>query len=366
MTIENQSKKSKKILFVCPYPENIAAGQRLKFEPHFKRLEELGYEITVHSFMSIKLWNIISKEGYTAQKILGTLLGFFERFQLLFSIRKYDCVYIFMNVFPFGPPILESLYVCLSKKVIFDIEDNMLSSEQGSINWLASFLKSKTKTKFLIKNADHIIASSPDLANQCNDISGKHNAKFIPPTLDEKRFFPKTKDVNLSEIVIGWTGTFSSKKFLETLIPHLESLYQKRKFKLMVIGNFDFTNDKLDLEVIKWSEDHEIQQLQNFDIGLYPLPSNDWVSGKSGLKAMQYMAIGIPAVCSAVGNVLTFIDNNENGVLVFNESKWIDALCDLIDDAKKRDEIGKNARKKFLENFSKETIFQKYLNVLED
>ena len=59
MTIENQSKKSKKILFVCPYPENIAAGQRLKFEHHFKRLEELGYEITVHSFMSMKLWNII-------------------------------------------------------------------------------------------------------------------------------------------------------------------------------------------------------------------------------------------------------------------------------------------------------------------
>ena len=134
----------------------------------------------------------------------------------------------------------------------------------------------------------------------------------------------------------------------------------------MVIGNFDFTNDKLDLEVIKWSEDHEIQQLQNFDIGLYPLPSNDWVSGKSGLKAMQYMAIGIPAVCSAGGNVITLIDNNENGVLVFNESKWIDALCDLIDDAKKRDEIGKNARKKFLENFSKETIFQKYLNVIKD
>lgn len=366
MKTDYQSKKLKKILFVCPYPENIAAGQRLKFEPHFSRLEELGYEVTAHNFMTLKLWNIISKEGHNAHKILGTLLGLFKRLQLLFSIRKYDCVYIFMNVFPFGPPILESLYVWFSKKVIFDVEDNMLTSEQGSINWLASVLKSRTKIKFLLKNADYIIASSPDLVNQCNNISGKKNARFIPPTLDEKRFIPKTKDSNLSEIVIGWTGTFSSKNFLEMIVPHLESLYEKRKFKLMVIGNFDYTNEKLDLEVIKWNEDHEIQQLQNFDIGLYPLPSNDWVSGKSGLKAMQYMAIGIPAVCSAVGNALTFIENNEDGVLVFNESEWIDVLTDLIDNAKKRDEIGKNARQKFLQNFSKETIFQKYLNIIDN
>ena len=134
----------------------------------------------------------------------------------------------------------------------------------------------------------------------------------------------------------------------------------------MVIGNFEMVNTNLNLEVLQWNSKDEITQLHNFDIGLYPLPESDWIAGKSGLKALQYMAIGIPAVCSAVGNVLTFIDNNENGVLVFNESKWIDALCDLIDDVKKRDEIGKNARKKFLENFSKETIFQKYLNVIKD
>ena len=58
MTTDHHSKKLKKILFVCPYPENIAAGQRLKFEPHFSRLEELGYEVTAHNFMTLKLWTI--------------------------------------------------------------------------------------------------------------------------------------------------------------------------------------------------------------------------------------------------------------------------------------------------------------------
>ena len=104
----------KKILFICPYPLKVAAGQRLKFEPHFTAFEELGYEIHVHSFMSLKLWNIVSKKGRPLQKIFWTILGFLRRIFLIFSLKKYDCVYIFMNVFPFGPPILEKIYVSLS------------------------------------------------------------------------------------------------------------------------------------------------------------------------------------------------------------------------------------------------------------
>lgn len=356
----------KKILFVCPYPKNVAAGQRLKFEPHFKRFEELGYEVTVHNFMTMKLWNIISKEGNTIKKILGTFLGFVKRIKLLFSLKHYDCVYIFMNVFPFGPPILEWLYVNNSKKVIYDLEDNLLSPEEGSVNWLASILKSKTKPIFLIKNADHIIASSPELADRCSKISPKRYAEFIPPTLDEQRFIPRIKKNLSDKIVIGWTGTFSSKHFLEEIMPNLEKLYQVRKFKLLVIGNFKITNENLDLDVIDWSEDQEIEQLQKLDIGLYPLPHNDWVSGKSGLKAMQYMAIGIPAVCSAVGNVLTFVEHNKNGILIYDQDQWIDELKDLIDHADKRDRIGNNARKKFLKTFSQDAIFKKYQRLVEN
>lgn len=119
------------------------------------------------------------------------------------------------------------------------------------------------------------------------------------------------------------------------------------------------------MEVIQWNEDQEIEQLQNFDIGLYPLPKNSWVSGKSGLKAMQYMAIGIPAVCSAVGNVLTFIDHGKNGVLVFEKDQWLSALSDLIDDVDKRKNIGIKAREKFIQEFSQDAIFKKYLNLIE-
>jgi len=357
----------KKILFICPYPQEMAAGQRLKFEPHFSRLRREGFEITVHSFMNKILWDIASQEGHIFQKIIWTIVGLLRRLKLIFSLRKYDYVYIFMNVFPFGPPILESIYIKLSKKIIYDIEDNILTEEIGSINWLASILKSKHKIRYLIKYADQIITSSPDLEDRCNSISKKSNAVFIPPTLEEDRFLPKKiKNTNNEKIVIGWTGTFSSRACLDLIMPYLEALYKKKNFKLMIIGNFEMQNQNLDLEVVKWNSHDEIKQLHRFDIGLYPLPKNDWVNGKSGLKALQYMAIGIPAVCTAVGNVNNFIEHDKDGILIYNEKDWVTSLESLINNPKKRNEMGMNAREKFVKNFSQKTIFNKYLSVIEN
>ena len=356
----------KKLLFICPYPEKVAAGQRLKFEPHFSMLKEAGYEVTMNSFMSNTLWKVASKKGHFIQKIYWTLVGLARRIMLIPKLGRYDCVYIFMNVFPFGPPILEKIYLNCSKKVIFDIEDDLLSEESGSINWLAALLKSKNKTKYLIQNSHKIIASSPDLAKKCIHVSGKNNVHFIPPTLESLRFIPR-KNSNLDKkIVIGWTGTFSSRPFLDQIIPALELLSKERNFTLMVIGNFEMKNKNLDLKVVQWNADEEINQLHNFDIGLYPLPNSNWVSGKSGLKALQYMAMSIPPVCTAVGNVINFIDDDKNGILIYNQEDWLHNLRLLIDDVEKRERIGRNARIKFMQDFSQEAIFEKYLDIISE
>ena len=108
----------KKILFICLYPYGVAAGQRLKFEPHYSRLREEGYEVKIHSFMNQKLWNKVYKKGYIFTKIFWTFIGLVRRIILIFSLRNYDCVYISMTVFPFGPPILEKVYRFFSKKII--------------------------------------------------------------------------------------------------------------------------------------------------------------------------------------------------------------------------------------------------------
>ena len=77
------------------------------------------------------------------------------------------------------------------------------------------------------------------------------------------------------------------------------------------------------------------------------------------------MSIGIPAVCTAVGNVLNMIDDGVDGILVFEEFEWKEKLKDIIDDEIKRKMIGNNARKTFLSKFSKKSITELYLTALE-
>ena len=70
--------------------------------------------------------------------------------------------------------------------------------------------------------------------------------------------------------------------------------------------------------------------MQGIDIGVYPLPNDNWVLGKSGLKAIQYMAFGIPCVASNVGTTPLIIKDRVNGLLVKSEEEWVDALEELI------------------------------------
>jgi len=355
----------KRVLFLCPFPQNCAAGQRLKFEPHYKYLKDNDFEIDIDSFMSENLWKIIYKDGNYIKKIALTLLCILRRTFMLFKLGKYDVVYIFLYVMPVGPIIFERLACFMSRKIIYDIEDNLLEQRSQEKSFIKKFFSSSKRYEVLIENAEYIIASTPSLALQCKKISKVKPASCILPTLDSKKFFPRQKKIDSKLICIGWTGTFSSKKYLEMIIPYLEDLSKKIKFKLLIIGNFEFSHPFLNIEVLQWSEKEEISQLHQIDIGLYPLPNDPWITGKSGLKTLQYMAIGIPSVSSKFGNITNIISNGIEGFLVENNEEWIAKLHKLICNNELREKMGRNARLKFQSKFSQEINQEKYLDIFK-
>ena len=62
-----QQKNKKKILILCPYPENQAAGQRLKYEQYISDWKKNNYEVHLSSFMNLEFWNILYKKGFIIQ-----------------------------------------------------------------------------------------------------------------------------------------------------------------------------------------------------------------------------------------------------------------------------------------------------------
>ena len=105
--------------------------------------------------------------------------------------------------------------------------------------------------------------------------------------------------------------------------------------------------------------------MKEIDIGLYPLPNTEWVLGKGGLKALQYMGLGIPVVCSDVGACKEFIRNNVNGFLVDSPEEWIDKISLLIESADLRKRIGLAGRKTVEDGFSVKANAPKFLKIIE-
>jgi L-malate glycosyltransferase len=354
----------KRILIICPFPEGVAAGQRLKYEQYFDSWEENNYKVTISPYMEMHMWEILYRRGYYARKVIGTIRGIFVRFRDIFRVSRYDIVYIFQWITPFGSTWFERLICRLSKTIIYDLEDNAILKMNNDINPFISFLKNPNKIKYLVKNADHVITSSPFLNDYCVKINDKKKCTYVSSSVDTNIFIPVNSYSNNSKIVIGWTGTFSSKQYLDSLRGVFVELSKSREFKLRIIGNFEYEFEEIDLEVIHWSKEDEVRDLQGIDIGIYPLTPSDWVLGKSGLKAIQYMAFGLPVVATNVGTSSKIINHLDNGWLVTSEKEWVEALRVLIDNSFLRKKLGTNARKLIVRKFSTNVIKDQYLSIL--
>ena len=361
-------RERKKILIICPFPKGVAAGQRLKYEQYLNVWKKKGWEVDISSFMDIPTWEVAYLSGNYGKKIFGVVKGHCRRFFDLFRIRNYDLVYVFMYVTPFFSTIMERLVKKLARNLIYDIEDNILTEQKFSNinnpNPFSRILKSPNKANFLIRNADHVITSSPFLNQFCLERNINKACTYITSSINTKLFYPTNKYLNNRILTIGWTGTFSSKGFLDQLEVVFKKLSKRVDFRLRIIGNFDYDLQGINLEVIKWTKKREVEDMQGIDIGVYPLPNDNWVLGKSGLKAIQYMAFGIPCVASNVGTTPLIIKDRVNGLLVKSEEEWVEALEELIQNPHLRKRLGSQARKDAIEKYSLDAVSKKYNEIL--
>ena len=109
----------------------------------------------------------------------------------------------------------------------------------------------------------------------------------------------------------------------------------------------------------------EVADLQSFDIGIMPLPDNEWTRGKGGYKLLQYMAVGVPCVASPVGINKELIRDGENGFLATTEEEWYEKLSLLIDNPELRREMGRRGRAYVVRNHSFEAAAPKLISALK-
>lgn len=352
--------KNNKIIIFHTYPIDTAPGQRFRYEQYISFLNQY-YEIEFRPFMNKRLWSIYYKKGRYLEKAILMMYCFVRRFTHIFNAGNSK-IFIFRELSPFGPPFFEFILAkILNKKYILDFDDAIWLPNFSQANSKFQFLKMYWKIDYSIKWAFKITVGNNYLANYTKRINS--NVQIIPTTIDTKNYHNILTNHNDKDIVIGWTGTHSTMRYLDFIFPIIEELEKKYDFKFRVISD-KAPNIKLkSIEFVKWNKESEIQDLSKIHIGIMPLKEDKWSQGKCGFKGLQYMALGIVAVMSPVGVNNTIVQHGKNGFLVDEKKDWINILSVLLKNQEKRKEIGQNGRKTIEDYYSVEANKKKYLEV---
>jgi len=356
-----------KILFLIPYPLQAVASQRFRFEQYVDTLSKKGWKLHFQPFINSHNWHFFSKSGKNFQKLAALIKGFGKRFFVLCTVGKYDFVFIHRETLPLGPPILEwIIFKIFKKRIIYDFDDAIWLTDRKHESFFLRSAKWRSKVSFICRWSHKVSCGNRYLGDYARQFN--LNVVCVPTTIDTQylhnpRLFPEKEQ---NDIVIGWTGSHSTLKYLDALEDVLQKLEKKyNNLKILVIADQPPSLSLETLEFIPWSTDVEMTSLVKMNIGIMPLPDDEWSKGKCGFKALQYMAMEIATVASPVGVNTSIIDHGVNGFLCRTDEEWTNTLETLIKDAGLRRRIGMKGREKVIGAYSVLSNTSTFLSLFE-
>ena len=334
-----------RILFLVPYPPGRAPSQRFRFEQYLEALTEAGHSYQLEPFLPVATWDILYKPGHTLAKVKGIVAGFGRRLALLGQVPAYDFVFIHREAAPIGPPVLEWFIAkVLRKRIIYDFDDAIWLANTSDTNKLAAGLKWHQKTGSICHWAYKNSCGNVYLATYARQFSLR--VVVNPTTIDTEHLHNQVRDQTApGRLVIGWTGTHSTLKYLDQVMPVLARLESEGlDFEFRVISNQPPALSLRSLVFLPWRKSTEIADLLGFHVGLMPLEDDQWAQGKCAFKALQYMALGIPALVSPVGMNTEVVQDEYNGYVCITPADWEARLRQLLAAPHLRQQLGRNAR----------------------
>jgi glycosyltransferase involved in cell wall biosynthesis len=336
-----------RVLALVPYPTGRVGGQRYRIEQWARSLGAEGVEVAFSPFLSSRGMDVLYRPGHTSIKAREMLSGYFKRLTEATHRLSADVVFVYREAALLGPAWLEKVF-SWRVPLVFDFDDALYLRDTSPANAWSRRLKASGKPAAICRLARHVIVGNDLLA----DFAGEHTpaVTVVPSTIDTDRYQVQPRPSN-SLPIVGWTGSATTLPYLTALGPALKRLRQNQDFELRVIG-CQTQIEGMRVRCIPWDAETEVEDLRPLDVGLMPLPDDEWSRRKCGMKALQYMALGIPPVVSPVGINTKVVRDSVNGFYARTEQEWVDRITILLNDESLRQAFGKEARKTVEESYS--------------
>ena len=106
--------------------------------------------------------------------------------------------------------------------------------------------------------------------------------------------------------------------------------------------------------------------LSRIDIGIMPLPDEDWSRGKCGLKGLQFMALETPVVMEDLGANREIVTDGVDGFLASGDAQWVAKLSLLVESPGLRETLAIAGRHNVETRFSVDSQKAAYVQVIRD
>ncbi len=338
-----------RVLAWVPQALDTSPGQRFRIEQWDPLLRRDGIQITYAPFADLRLSQTLPRRGRLAGKAWGVGRALARRLGDAWRARAFDLVYIFRESALLGPALAERMLYWNDVPHVFDFDDAVWVRYVSPANSYLSYLRFPGKTATVCRLARHVMAGNPFLASYAR----QHNPRVtvVPTTIDLEKYRPRDRSPGAAP-AIGWTGSYSSIQYMHLLRPVLERLARRHPFRVVIVGGTGFSADGVEVEHRPWRSETEVEDLADIDIGVMPLADTEWERGKCGLKALQYMALGIPTVVSPVGVNQEIVSHGVNGLLAEDEDAWETGLERLLVDSELRGRLGNAGRETVERHYS--------------
>jgi glycosyltransferase involved in cell wall biosynthesis len=261
-----------------------------------------------------------------------------------------DRTLVYREATPFGGGSIECRLLRSGSFGVFDFDDAIHLQE--SAGRLGPLYPQRVKTEATLSYADRVIAGNEYLANFA--AGHARDVAIIPSCVSPEKYERKTDYALKGFPVIGWIGSHSAERYLDTIREPLLELHKRLGVRILLIGATSERRGSLEtmIDRVRWSEDNQHLMLRQVDVGIMPLPVTEFARGKCAYKLLQYGAAGIPSIGSPVG-ASTKVLHESGGWAPVNDSEWVDAVVEVLTiSACRRKEIGEQAHKFVSENYS--------------
>ena len=335
------------ILALVPYPPGRAPGQRYRIEQWAPLLEKEGLQVHLSAFLPVWGMEALYQRGHFFTKSAATLLGCARRLKQIPSFGRYDALFVYREAMLLGPDWLERL-AASRRPLVFDFDDATFLGDVSAANRWAGRLRPRGKAASLCRVAAHVTVGNETLA----DFARRHArlVTVIPSTIDTTAYVPRPRPAN-PRPVVGWTGSTTTVRYLEALHPVLVELRRVIDFEMLVVG-VPVDLPGIEVRYVPWNADTEPDDLRPVDVGVMPLTDDEWSRGKSGMKALQYMALGIPPVVSPVGVNARIVADGKNGFHARDNEEWVRKLQLLLREPELRRRLGEQGRRTVEQEYS--------------